>query len=245
MWLAWDFFGGGGGHIYLLCVGGCVHACVHIWRQNVSVVCLHLLCSTLFFLRQGLSLNLDLIILARSAGHSNFKDQLVSPSKLWSYRWAQPHLALLWVPGIKLRSSASAASSPATKWEFCMRTTQPIMSVSPISVLFEPSYRRPRRLRQDEKGPEEKVQWPRSSSECQSPTCLKSTWVGRGHLSSYDWSLNDPDTSAELSYGQGHWSVLALIGGNSDRAKAAAPGFTAHGNPLRIIKKIWMSGSHH
>lgn len=62
----------------------CTHVCIYEDKCQCCVtpsIMFHLI-----FLRRGLSLNLDLIILAGSAGHSDFRDLLVSPSKLWSYR---------------------------------------------------------------------------------------------------------------------------------------------------------------
>lgn len=49
-----------------MCVYVCAHLCVHVWRPDTNVKCLCIVVSFLHF-RQGLSLNLKLIVLARLA----------------------------------------------------------------------------------------------------------------------------------------------------------------------------------
>lgn len=68
-----------------ICVGGCAHLNVHMWRPEVDFI-YFTLCSLLTFLRQSLSLNLELFISARLPG------QEALSLFLYSQRWTYSHV---------------------------------------------------------------------------------------------------------------------------------------------------------
>lgn len=76
----------------LSCVGICVHECVSMWHQR-SVSGIFLNCSPLYFLRQSLSLDLEVSDSARLVGHWAPGILLSQPPQCWDCKCVFPHLA--------------------------------------------------------------------------------------------------------------------------------------------------------